>query len=203
MEANRILKKGGTFTIVTDNQWYGKFLMRQLGALINSSESQSQKQSKSKDAGFQLRSLARSDVGASDEWTVHDSIPEGRVFLFVGRPGPHAGHVVDASSYFDRLWKKSKIMERYFIVLKKDSGDSSNVSASATSAGAGKGSLHTSPSVGGSNHKSGKDFKHKKPEGGFKSGGSGGGSFKGDGKHRPHSAGSKGKPFKNTDRRLN
>jgi len=27
--------------------------------------------------------------------------------------------VLDASSYFDRLWKKSKLVERYFLALKK------------------------------------------------------------------------------------
>ena len=34
------------------------------------------------------------------DWRVQDSA--GGVHLFVGRPGADAGHVVDASSYFDR-----------------------------------------------------------------------------------------------------
>lgn len=39
--------------------------------------------------------------------------------MFVGTPGPSAGHVAEASSYFDRLWKRENLVDRYFIVMTK------------------------------------------------------------------------------------
>jgi hypothetical protein len=112
-EASRILKTdGGTFTIVTDNLWYGKFLMRSVAAL------QMANQGNGSQSAFQLRSLSLSECAKGDDWKIQDS--DGNVTLFVGRPGPNAGHVVDASSYFDRLWKRGKLVERFFLVLRKD-----------------------------------------------------------------------------------
>lgn len=188
MEANRILKIGGTFTIVTDNQWYGKFLMRQLGGLITTTESQVSSKAKSvksplkEDASFHLRSLTRRDVAAADEWTVHDSIPEGKVFLFVGRPGSHAGHVVEASSYFDRLWKKSKIVERYFIVLKKGVDQVSGVASESSVKTSVPGGHGTANAGHGKQHK---DFKHAKHGSSSK----GGHGFKADSSNHKHSGG--------------
>jgi len=54
---------------------------------------------------------------AGSEWRVHEQV--GRWSLFVGKPGPSAGHVVEASSYFDRMWKRENLVDRYFIVLRK------------------------------------------------------------------------------------
>ena len=46
------------------------------------------------------------------------------------RIGAAAGHVVEASSYFDRLWKRENLVDRYFIALKKstrkNNSDSNN-----------------------------------------------------------------------------
>ena len=34
---------------------------------------------------------------------------------------------MDASSYFDRLWKRGNLVDRYVIVLKKSTGDTSTL----------------------------------------------------------------------------
>ena len=42
------------------------------------------------------------------------------VVLFKGSPGKECGHIIEASSYFDRLWKlKDDKSDRYMIVLQK------------------------------------------------------------------------------------
>ena len=41
------------------------------------------------------------------------------VILFKGSPGKECGHMVEASSYFDRLWKLDNRSDRYMIVLQK------------------------------------------------------------------------------------
>lgn len=123
-EANRILRTdGGMLTIVTDNLWYGRFLMRQVAGL----------QAKSGNTATSWRSMsltsARNAGATHDEWRVQES--DGEVNLFVGRPGIAAGHVVDASSYFDRLWKRGSLVERYFLVLKKGGAASSSMGPAA------------------------------------------------------------------------
>ena len=39
--------------------------------------------------------------------------------LYVGVPGKECGHIVSASSYFDRLWAKEQNVDRYFMCLSK------------------------------------------------------------------------------------
>jgi hypothetical protein len=125
IEANRILVSGGMFTIVTDNLWYGRLLLRIIGSL------------KSDDDEFGLSSYKHKkkskNISISNDWIIKEE--ELGISLFVGIPGIEAGHVVQASSYFDRyknkffenilfiifcrLWKRSNLSERFFIVLKK------------------------------------------------------------------------------------
>jgi len=58
------------------------------------------------------------DTWDKQHWQVNFEM--NNVVLWQGVPGKKAGHVVsDASSYFDRLWKRSQLSERYFIVLTK------------------------------------------------------------------------------------
>jgi hypothetical protein len=113
MEVSRILAKSGMLTIVTDNLWYGKFLTRLIAGLascgLKSVDLQKKNSKKNKDKG-------KSPDG---EWSVLEE--QGGVTLYVGKPGIESGHVADASSYFDRLWKRSSLEERYFIVLSKES----------------------------------------------------------------------------------
>lgn len=42
-----------------------------------------------------------------------------RIELWRGTPGPEAGHVVNSSSYFDRLWENGNKTDRWFLYLKK------------------------------------------------------------------------------------
>ena len=138
-EMTRVLKPDGMLTIVTDNLWYGKLLIRLVCAMdmdtdidIDIDPTSSLTSCSAGDRAdddhiisshyLQCASVDRQDrkssnncVGSSgsmqkkgpafasskdSDWRVQDSA--GGVHLFVGRPGADAGHVVDASSYFDR-----------------------------------------------------------------------------------------------------
>lgn len=103
-EMYRILQPGGMLTIVTDNLWYGKLLTRivQASSLI-----------------FECVQPNATNT----QWVSKYS--ESEITLWVGTPGVEAGHVVSASSYFDRLWKRSSLEERYFLVLQKIDGEDS------------------------------------------------------------------------------
>ena len=117
VEANRILKPGGTMTIVTDNLWYGRFLVRMLSNMSNA-DFQSPSAVAGGSAGsaaFTLQSVPvpvsvpsgkAKTAGANattlvSEWKQQEC--EGSYLLFVGKPGAAAGHIAEASSYFDRL----------------------------------------------------------------------------------------------------
>ena len=95
----RVLTSKGSLTILTDNLWYAKLLVRVIADTAAESG---------------LRSLSPDKCA---EHPVEFSIDE--VHLFRGVPGSAHGHVAESSSYFDRLWKKGKMDERYFLVLKK------------------------------------------------------------------------------------
>jgi hypothetical protein len=72
-------------TIVTDNSWYGKFLCRLL----------------STHSTLRMRSLTSKDSTLiNPSWSIHHEVDN--FVLWVGEPGKEAGHIVDASSYFDR-----------------------------------------------------------------------------------------------------
>ena len=145
LEACRILKPNGMLTIVTDNLWYGRLLMRLVGNISlsaytdNSASGQQQQQTP-----LCLHSASAPITavpGLESEWSVQET--ENGVALYVGKPGAAAGHIAEASSYFDRyaltpfyytvihslkciifcvlnrLWKRGNLVERYFLVLKK------------------------------------------------------------------------------------
>ena len=95
----RVLTSKGSLTILTDNLWYAKLLVQVIAETTAESG---------------LRSLSPDKCA---DHQVEFSI--GEVHLFRGLPGPAHGHVAESSSYFDRLWKKGKMDERYFLVLKK------------------------------------------------------------------------------------
>ena len=108
-ETTRIMKINGLITIVTDNSWYAKFLMRQLSPIIRSIGLIS--------VNLQRNKSNKNDKNNNTEWEIYDS--DEAINVYVGKPGVECGHVIDASSYFDRLWKRGKIVDRYFILLKK------------------------------------------------------------------------------------
>lgn len=112
----RILSTEGTLTIVTDNLWYGKLLTRQVDAMNDGSSLLFTTVS----ANDQSATKKRRNDGSSESssaWKV--KFESGQTTLYVGVPGPLAGHMVQASSYFDRLWKRGALEERFFLVLRK------------------------------------------------------------------------------------
>ena len=100
----------GILTIVTDNLWYGKFLMRSIATISSSGLTSVNLQKKNS-----KKKKDNNDKDYKGEWTILKE--QGGVTLYVGKPGIESGHVADASSYFDRLWKRSSLEERYFLVL--------------------------------------------------------------------------------------
>lgn len=92
-QLERILAPGGTITVVTDNLWYGKMLLRSVASaphprLLSPVD-------------VETNPLNQSSSGGSSALSVHDEISGYK--LYRGRPGPQVGHVAaEASSYFDR-----------------------------------------------------------------------------------------------------
>lgn len=100
IDMHRALEDGGMLTIVTDNRWYAMLLLKIVAALNN--------------AGVRFKSKKLSEGSR-----VHS---EGGVHLYQGSPGPECGHVVKASSYFDRLWQKginrhAETTNRFFLCI--------------------------------------------------------------------------------------
>lgn len=154
-ELVRILKVGGTMTIVTDNQAYAKSLAASIATLpvvTFAADEQGQGQALSQsDEGAQRAVLAggvdRYSQPAHWDYSLDDSYPIvslqnhpagghgqsqpsgpsardvggcGRsVDVWRGDPGPEAGHVVQASSYFDRMWDLGQKKRRWFIFVRK------------------------------------------------------------------------------------
>ena len=102
-QAARVLVDGGYCTVVTDNKWYAQLLLRQLSKASNLV------------AGKSLVSIAVCDGAEVVERA------SGTV-LFKGSPDAAHGYGAEASSYFDRLWKRNKQLDRFFIVLEKKEG---------------------------------------------------------------------------------
>jgi pentatricopeptide repeat protein len=92
-QLERVLIAGGTITVVTDNLWYGKMLLRSVASaphprLLSPVDVES-------------NPLMSDDASSVNPLSVHDEISGYK--LYRGRPGPRVGHVAaDASSYFDR-----------------------------------------------------------------------------------------------------
>ena len=63
---------------------------------------------------------------------------EGAVNLFTGKPGRECGVHAEASSYFDRLWNRVRVEDRFFLVLIK-TDTANNVLSLGMGVGAGAG----------------------------------------------------------------
>jgi pentatricopeptide repeat protein len=98
-EIGRVIKLGGFLTVMTDNLWYAKLLLRQVSA-----------------ASGLMTSKALVSIASCGADVVERS---SGVVLFKGTPDSVHGHMAEASSYFDRLWKRNQQPERYFLVLEK------------------------------------------------------------------------------------
>ena len=99
------LRVDGMLTIVTDNAWYARFLMRQLAGAPHP------------------RALINVDVTTSSGSTLKETENEGGYSVYVGKPDASCGYTKDASSYFDRLWKRGNLVDRYVLVLRKKSAE--------------------------------------------------------------------------------
>lgn len=95
-EVSRVLRPGGTFTIVSDNLWYSRLLLKTLAGL---------------DSGL------FHEGHCSKKHKVDRR--EGKFTLFEGKPGAECGHTATASSYFDGLWNASDKRSRYFLFAQK------------------------------------------------------------------------------------
>ena len=95
------LQDGGIFTILTDNVWYGKMLLRTLASLHLTHP----------------HTVPFSNTLAECEDSISVELRLSGLILFKGKPNASCGHAVEASSYFDRLWKRDKNSDRYFISL--------------------------------------------------------------------------------------
>ena len=135
-QMHRVLAKDGTLTILTDNLPYAQSLARTVADLARTTSSTS-----STSADSSSRSLCAFMCAAPVEpgqtsfvdSTLQESIPlqalsqpsqqspaaAPAVRVWRGSPGPEAGHVVPASSYFDRMWTLGQKKRRWFIFLKK------------------------------------------------------------------------------------
>lgn len=102
------LEDGGLFTLLTDNVWYGKLLLRTVANMSLSARS------------F-CNALPESSPNGNGPVEVEMQV--SGLTLYRGKPGPESGHVVDASSYFDRLWQRGQQPNRYFLSLRKTSSE--------------------------------------------------------------------------------
>lgn len=98
-QISRVLVDEGRFTILTDNLWYAKLLLKDMTSSSFPSD---------------LSSVA---LDSTESYKVEEE--SGGFHLYNGQPGATGGHICSASSYFDRLWKKEEVHERFFFVLEK------------------------------------------------------------------------------------
>ncbi|GAB5356990.1 hypothetical protein AAMO2058_000335300 [Amorphochlora amoebiformis] len=101
---HRVLQPGGRLTIVTDNDWYGRFLLKTVGQLTRGRKN----------------SLIFSQPDPNPP-PPSAKIKErnGRFNLWAGAPGRWCGYFVAASSYFDRVFAKQKKVERFTLFVEK------------------------------------------------------------------------------------
>ena len=107
----------GTITIVSDNLPYIKSIAMEIAAFTRKSLRNWDIHS----VGFESI-LTKSSYESTLEYTT-DVTDIGqdlkRIVLWRGVPGPQVGHMVNASSYFDRLWENGNRNDRWFLYLKK------------------------------------------------------------------------------------
>lgn len=130
-EIGRILKPGGIVTVVTDNLWYGRFLLNDFANEESIADSVNYDgkthikfdESSDEDEVEQDQEIKLNEkASAKTNFLVSKTLEEGSKFskdkfnpsiweieeeangfmLFKGSPGVGAGHIISASSYFDR-----------------------------------------------------------------------------------------------------
>lgn len=96
----QVLTIDGIMTILTDNEWYAKYLLKIVDGLRHVIKSSS-------------------IVGNNKDYEVCERSRNNMV-LYEGLPGNDCGVAnISASSYFDRLWQGHQQRRRFFLVLSK------------------------------------------------------------------------------------
>jgi hypothetical protein len=108
LHMHRVLAKDGCLTIVTDNLWYGRLLLKIVAGLSCPL------------VGGATWSHPFESAPLSEGKSEREE-SEGGVVLY-RNPGPECGHT-EGSSYFDRLWKREQLVTRYFLHLKRRTPD--------------------------------------------------------------------------------
>ena len=95
------LTDDGIMTILTDNEWYAKFLLKIVDNLNHVLKSSTV-------------------INKNKDYRVHDISRKNKILLYEGLPGIDCGVAnINASSYFDRLWQGHQQRRRFFLALSK------------------------------------------------------------------------------------
>jgi len=113
-----VLASNGNITIVTDNLPYATSLLESLRIILGKYIAEES------DWGFISKALVKDSEEADKRniQAVEKLEAEGRILkleLWRGEAGRETGHVVNSSSYFDRMWNNGEKRRRYFICLQK------------------------------------------------------------------------------------
>lgn len=118
-----ILREDGSLTLLTDNLLYAQNLAQ---SLVELAQHSSAKKALLVDA---VADVIKGESDSDGAWKVQEQLPvvvrkEGEeikrsITIWRGEPGRAAGHVADASSYFDRMWSMGQKKRRWFLFLRK------------------------------------------------------------------------------------
>ena len=111
------LVDNGRLTIFSDNRRYLYTLARSLGKLRAAPRKRKRATAPTVDASAPL--LYRSVALPPSCTNVTCTEDIGGVTVYHGVPGVESGHLVGASSYFDRFWQAGQFVERYFLLLER------------------------------------------------------------------------------------
>jgi hypothetical protein len=122
----RILKTGGTITIVTDNFSYAKALAASVAGMSPSlagTDGDGAQESCLLVAGVDRQHTGQDWDHALDDshplLAAHNTPLESTIDVWRGEPGPEVGHIAAASSYFDRMWDLGQKKRRWILYLRK------------------------------------------------------------------------------------
>ncbi len=122
--AETCLRRQATLCVLTDNLWYGRLLVHQIKSDLAAGRLTHLRPMSS--VMVQKRNKKHGGPAAGKEDTARweavyeEEAAEGcAVQLLAGLPPPCLGHVAPSASYFDRLWKRCRKIDRYFIALLK------------------------------------------------------------------------------------
>ena len=123
----KILKPGGLMTIVTDNLLYSKYLIKILSNIPNprvlhqvqDEVIMDRKRKIDTEMSGKAHGKSHHTKNYHNDSSLKQIYTENGFIVFAGSPDNSCGHVVNASSYFDRLSNKNSLHERYILLLRK------------------------------------------------------------------------------------